>query len=188
MVTMLPVTVRVGNLEDDECRDRLTVFLPTQEFPFHLHQRRSRHEVESDISGGRYDTSLLLELWVAQEFAGFAAFEDIEDEGTMLDLRIAASRRGQGVGTYALPICCAHVFEHYPVRRIEGVTRQDNLAMRKVFHNSGFVLESYYREGWSVGDRPVAALGYALLRSDWVQGTATPVPWSELLAQEANLD
>ena len=76
------------------------------------------------------------------------------------------------------------VFAGYPkAYRFEGVTRADNIAMRRTFDRSGFVKEAHYRDGWPIpGSEPMASVGYAILRRDWVSGTTTPVEWSDLTA------
>jgi RimJ/RimL family protein N-acetyltransferase len=179
--------LRVASLADGASAERLTTFLSTNDFPFHVMPRRSREQVQSDINSGRYTGSLVLELWAEGQCIGFAAFDDIEDDGAMLDLRIASQWRQCGIGTLALPLSCSYVFEHHANRRIEGVTREDNTGMRKVFRRSGFVLESVYRSGWTAEEPNLAALGYSLLRSDWESGTTTPVSWQARLAEEGGL-
>ena len=52
--------------------------------------------------------------------------------------------------------------------------------MRRVFVRAGWVKEAHYREGWPVeGGRPVASVGYGVLRRDWETGQTTPVPWDD---------
>lgn len=58
--------------------------------------------------------------------------------------------------------------------RIEGTTREDNLAMRKLFLRCGYVKEGHFRKAW---DGEHAAILYAILREDWEQGKITPVLW-----------
>jgi len=44
----------------------------------------------------------------------------------------------------------------------------------------GFVKEAHYRRGWPTHDgRLLDAVGYALLRTDWRDGTTTPVDWND---------
>lgn len=72
----------------------------------------------------------------------------------------------------------AHTFTSHPgVTRIEGQTREDNIAMRRTFARCGWVHEAHYRDGWPVeGAEPLAALAYSVLRRDWSSGTTTPLP------------
>jgi len=77
-----------------------------------------------------------------------------------------------------------HVFEKYPtLRRFEGQTREDNIAMGKVFVRSGWVKEAHYRQAWPIkGAEPKASIAYGVLRCDWETGTITPVDWDDLPA------
>lgn len=62
------------------------------------------------------------------------------------------------------------------VTRFEGQTREDNLAMRRIFVSCGWVKETHYREAWPVEGRdPVASVGYGILRRDWETGRVTQV-------------
>jgi hypothetical protein len=74
------------------------------------------------------------------------------------------------------------VFDTHAVERLEGTTRQDNVAMRRTFRAVGFVKEAHYRRGWPAPRRDgrlLDAVGYALLRTDWRDGTTTPVEWHD---------
>jgi RimJ/RimL family protein N-acetyltransferase len=63
-------------------------------------------------------------------------------------------------------------------RRIEGQTRRDNVAMRKVFVRGGYVQEAVYRQAWPAADGTIFdGIGYAMLRGDWGTGTTTPLDW-----------
>jgi hypothetical protein len=105
--------------------------------------------------------------------------ENLEDPTPTFDLRIAAAHRGRGHGTAALRELARWVFDTHDVERLEGTTRQDNVAMRRTFRAGGFVKEAHYRRGWPSRDgRLLDAVGYALLRTDWRGGTTTPVAWN----------
>jgi hypothetical protein len=52
--------------------------------------------------------------------------------------------------------------------------------MRRTFRAGGFVKEAHYRRGWPTRDgRLLDAVGYALLSTDWRDGTTTPVDWND---------
>ena len=111
--------------------------------------------------------------------------EDIDDiaggGAPLFDLRLAQEHRGRGLGEAALRALTSHVFATYAdLRRFEGQTREDNIAMRTVFVRSGWVKEAHYREAWPVeGGEPLASIAYGMLRRDWETGTTTPVPWGD---------
>ncbi|MEX0869456.1 MAG: GNAT family N-acetyltransferase [Nitriliruptoraceae bacterium] len=106
--------------------------------------------------------------------------EDLDDPTPTFDLRIASTHRGRGIGVAALRELARWVFDTHHVERLEGTTRQDNVAMRRTFRSVGFVKEAHYRRGWPTPDgRVLDAIGYALLRADWRDGTTTPVNWHD---------
>lgn len=109
--------------------------------------------------------------------------EDLQDdESPMFDLRLAESQRGQGIGVKVLRALCDVVFESMPnVLRIEGQTREDNIAMRKTFVRSGFLKEAHYRMGWPTADgQRMASIAYSILRDDWSSGTVTGFEWKDI--------
>jgi RimJ/RimL family protein N-acetyltransferase len=111
---------------------------------------------------------------------GLVRIEDLDDPTPTFDLRIAVAHRGRGYGTAALRELARWVFDTHEVERLEGTTRQDNVAMRRTFRAVGFVKEAHYRRGWPTRDgRLLDAVGYALLRTDWRDGTTTPVDWHD---------
>jgi RimJ/RimL family protein N-acetyltransferase len=74
---------------------------------------------------------------------------DLADDTPMFDLRLRAACRGAGLGTHAVRWLTASLFTELPgIRRIEGTTRQDNAAMRRVFRKCGYVKEAHYRQAW----------------------------------------
>jgi RimJ/RimL family protein N-acetyltransferase len=66
------------------------------------------------------------------------------------------------------------------VNRFEGQTREDNVAMRRIFLRCGWVKEAHYRESWPVDDgRAIASVAYAVLRRDWETGSTTTFDWED---------
>lgn len=161
-------------------REALILFLTGEPWPFHVRQHPTRVQVESSLSDGADNRS----LWVNADGdrVGLAVLQDLTEDTAMLDLRLTASARGRGWGVPALRALTAHVFSTVPTaRRFEGVTREDNVAMRRVFLHAGFVKEAHYREGWRVaGGQSLASVGYAVLRSDWESGHTTALKWDDL--------
>jgi RimJ/RimL family protein N-acetyltransferase len=99
--------------------------------------------------------------------AGVVRLYDL-DGGPMFDLRLRAAYRGRGIGTAAVGWLTEWVFAERPgEHRVEGTTRADNAAMRRVFERCGYTHEATYRQGWPVpGGEPMDAIGYAILRTD----------------------
>ena len=120
-------------------------------------------------------------ITVPGETIGFLHVFELDDPTPMFDLRIAADHRGRGHGTAAVRWLTGMVFDGFPdATRIEGSTRQDNIAMRRTFAAAGYQKEARYREAWPGRDgRVYDTVGYAMLRRDWRDGTITPVRWDD---------
>ncbi|TLP94474.1 GNAT family N-acetyltransferase [Nesterenkonia salmonea] len=189
--------------QDDDDAAALTDFLTAQSYPFHVRNQVNAEQVRRAIAEGNYgrnpehytseeaaDTDHRA-WWILADQAGgtrallgVVVLEDLTDQAPLFDLRLADEHRGQGWGTTVLRALTRLVFDTYPeVERFEGQTREDNIAMRKVFLRSGFIKEAHYRRGWPVeGDEPVASVAYAILRQDWESGTTTTFEWEDLKA------
>jgi RimJ/RimL family protein N-acetyltransferase len=101
------------------------------------------------------------------------------DQKTLAIARLKTNFRGKKLGQPILNWITRYVFENYPdKRRIEGQTREDNVAMRKLFNKCGYIKEAYYRMASPTenGER-VASIAYGILREDWLSGKTTSVKW-----------
>lgn len=178
-VTFAPVDAR----GDD--REELIAFMTRNRFPYHVNPRPSADEVGARIDAGTYDGPGAAALWIdddARGRLGLVVLVDLDDDAPMFDLRLDGRFRGKGLGIPVLKAVTHHVFSTMPrVRRFEGETREDNIAMRQVFVRCGFVKEAHYREAWPIdGAAPRAGVCYAILRRDWESGTTTPVRFDDL--------
>lgn len=163
--------------------DAFVGFLSACEFPFHMEPRPTTEEARKRLTSGVVDGPDAAGYWLLAdgEVVGVVTLEDLEDDTALIDLRLAENARGRGIGTAVLPVIVTEVFGRFPsVRKLEGQTREDNVAMRRAFRRAGWVKEAHYREGWPVaGGQPLASVAYAILRSDVQSGTTTPVPWDD---------
>jgi RimJ/RimL family protein N-acetyltransferase len=170
---------------DDRGRDRaeLVEFLTAHEFPFHATRRLARAEVERSIDDGRFGDADHASYWIDSDTGriGVVVLIDLTDDAPLFDLRLATEHRGKGYGVDVLMTLTTHVFTTMPtVTRIDGQTREDNIAMRKTFVRAGFVKEAHYRDGWPVENGPpLASVAYGMLRRDWETGRTTPVVWDD---------
>ncbi|MGP9694322.1 GNAT family N-acetyltransferase [Brachybacterium sp. AOP25-B2-12] len=166
-------------------RDAVVAFLTHNAFPFHSGGTPTASEVLDRLDGEGWTHA----WWVRTdqgERVGIARLDDIgvdvvPDETPLFDLRLGEGHRGRGIGRLALRALTDQVFTQFPVRRFEGCTREDNLAMRRVLTACGWVKEAHHREAWPVtGAEPMDAVNYAVLRRDWESGTITPVRFDDL--------
>lgn len=168
-------------------REAVIAWVSGQRWPFH-----SRPEPGPDVVAEAWDEGAYLGpevagFWLLQggQRLGLMRVQDLHDEGgnPCLDLRLLASARGQGLGTWALRQLTAWLFTHHPEEtRLEGQTRVDNLAMRKAFRRCGYLKEAHFRQAWPSGLGDGVAfdsIGYAILRADWASGRSTPVAWED---------
>lgn len=165
--------------------DALVDFLTRNAFPFHVRRSWTQDDARKAIADRAFRDSENDTFWLIdgdENRIGFVRLEDLEDPTPLFDLRLDQPYRGQGLGASALRSITDHVFETMPsVTRFEGQTREDNVAMRRVFLRCGWVKEAHYRESWPVdGGHPVASVAYAILRRDWETGETTPVEWDDL--------
>ena len=164
-------------------RDALIAFLTTHEWPFHVRRRQTVETVTAALVDGAFDDEDHAAFWIVEDGAriGLAVLQDLTDDTPLFDLRLATDARGHGRGLAALQALTAHVFNTRPqTDRIEGQTRADNVAMRRVFVRAGYVKEAHYREAWPADDGPsLASIGYGILRRDWMSGGTTPLTWDD---------
>src|SRR3954464_79167 len=163
-------------------RDEPALFdlLCNEPWPHRVKTTLTEADVRHEIDLGIYtnDDVLMFLIDVGDEVAGYVRADDLghEREAPQLAFPLRERSRGQGIGGAALAFIPREIFERYPqTRRIEGQTRRDNVAMRKVFRRGGYVMEGVYRRAWPAGDEYHDGIGYAILRSDWETGTTTPV-------------
>ncbi|WP_425862707.1 GNAT family N-acetyltransferase [Arthrobacter sp. TWP1-1] len=165
--------------------DDVVTFLSSNRFPFHVQAAPEARDIRKSIEDGRFWNADTQGYWVVDGGIriGLAALEDLQDEGAPLfDLRLEESSRGKGIGLAVVRALCNLVFTSMPeAMRLEGQTREDNIAMRKTFIRAGFLKEAHYRLAWPTNDGGhVASIAYAILRQDWESGTVTEFEWEDL--------
>jgi RimJ/RimL family protein N-acetyltransferase len=176
------VDIAYRRVEPDD-PDGLAAFLTGDTWPFHGSPVVTADVARQWIADGRYggDDNRAFWITVDGEDAGLIRLMDLGDRTPVFDLRIRARFRGRGIGVQALRWLTAYLFTELPeIRRVEGHTRQDNRAMRRAFQRAGYVKEAHYREAWPVaGGEVYDAVGYAILRQDWLAGTTTAPEWHD---------
>lgn len=180
----MTVTLEPFAVSNPEDREALIDFMSQNAFPFHVGHRLTRSEIAAKIEQGDFDGDDHKTFWISEQRQGrigVVVLSDLTEKAPLFDLRFSEAMRGQGLGVDALRAIANVVFETMPsVNRLEGQTREDNIPMRRTFHNAGWVKEAHYREAWPTENgEALASVAYAILRKDWESGTTTPVTWNE---------
>lgn len=164
------VTTRFEPLDWPGDAEAAVEFLTSSDWPFHGQPHLSHDEAAEIPLAGDDVVSFWAE--VDGERIGLIRvfdLDDITDGSPLLDVRIAASHRGRGLGTAALAWVTDHLFTtHQALHRIEATTRHDNVPMQRAFARCGFRLEGQMIEAWTNADGSRAdTWTYALLRREW---------------------
>lgn len=157
----------------------LTALLTGSTWPFHGKTSVDAEAARGMIASGGFEGEGIRAFWIG-DGVGMVRLADLGDPTAMVDLRIAGAHRGRGLGAAALRFATSYAFAGFPaLRRVEGVTRRDNAAMRATFARCGYVKEGHHRGAWpAAGGVWHDAVTYAVLRGDWTSGTTTPVDWA----------
>lgn len=162
----------------------LADWLSSNTWPNFLSHSPTKTEVLKRIEEGSYFGESELNFWILNSEPtpiGLIEIYQLDDLAPMFSIRFRPEYRGKGLGKLTLDWLTGYIFEKYPdKRRIEGQTREDNVAMRKVFNKCGYAKEAYYRMAYPTenGDR-LASISYGILREDWTANKLTPVQWSQ---------
>lgn len=168
-----------------EEQEPLIHFLTTNIWPYHVNSHPGRELIEKAIEEGGYESDDVKTFWVESnngEKLGVVQIYDIQDEIPVFDIRIAERHREQGYGLKTLGLITDYIFTLPDKKiRLEGHTRQDNVAMRKTFERVGFVKEAHFRKAWYAPktEEYYDAITYGITREDYLEGITTPVGWDE---------
>ena len=172
------ITYRPLTLAD---RELVADWVSGETWPYHGNARVTRDQVLAVFDAGDYVGEETQGFWIMQddERIGILRIEELKESAPSFDLRLRRDARGRGIGVEALRWLTNHTFQTWPhFERIEGCTREDNLAMQRVFKKAGYVKEGHFRAAWPVpGAAALDSIRYGMLRSDWERGITTPVRW-----------
>jgi len=165
----------------------LLQFLTSEEWPFHGNTRLLPEKAAKMIQDGLFEGSNNRTFWIhdnAGEKIGLIRLfdlDDIEDGVPLFDLRLKARARGKGHGKVALQWLTDYFFETWPeLDRVEGNTRSDNSAMKKLFRSCHYAKEGHFRRAWrNANGTALDSIHFAILRDDWKNKKVTPVPWDQ---------
>ena len=160
--------------------DALVGFLTSDTWEFHGTPNPNPEQIRANYENQLYNGEGCKTFWVILDKdtkVGMIRIYDLEDPTPLFDIRISSKYKGMGVGTSTVNWFVDYIFNNYSdMERIEGTTRQDNYAMRGLFHKCGFVKEAHYRQAWS---GKYDAIGYGITKEDWQNGKTTPVNWND---------
>jgi RimJ/RimL family protein N-acetyltransferase len=157
--------------KDDEI-DTLVEFLTSNTWEFFGDPNPSAEKIRKDYINKIYNGESSKTFWITLDHdikAGIIRIYDLEDSTPVFDIRISSEYKGMGVGTITVNWLIDYIFDNFSDKdRIEANTRQDNYAMRSVFHKCGFVKEAHYRKAWRSKECKIYdAIGYGFIKDDW---------------------
>ncbi|PYZ97607.1 GNAT family N-acetyltransferase [Alteribacter lacisalsi] len=156
----------------------LVAFMTGNRWPFHGEEEPEEEDIRDRVKEGVYQGNGNRTYWITagDEKIGLIRVFDLDDPICLFDIRIKESWRGRGAGREGVEWLTGRLFRDFPeLIRIEGHTRSDNIAMRRTFAAGGYVKEMYTRQSWPQGGKLYDAVGYAVIRADWENGTVTKV-------------
>lgn len=164
--------------------NELIEFLTSNTWEFHFTRNPKPEIIRKSYEDHYYSSEGSKTFWVILDQdtkAGIIRVYDLEDDCPVFDIRISSKYKGMGIGTRTVKWLVDYVFTTFPDKtRIEGDTRQDNYAMRTVFHKCGFVREGHFRNAWGDVDGNLHdAIAYGFTKEDWESGKTTPVDWND---------
>lgn len=168
---------------EDEIDDLIT-FLTSNTWEFHGDSNPTSEKITKDYKNNFYNGESSKMFWIQLDDdikIGVLRIFDLQDSTPLFDIRISSAYRGKGIGVIAIQWMINYIFTQYEeIIRIEGYTRQDNYAMRTVFHHCNFVKEAYHRKAWKdKNGNFFAAIGYSILRDDWANNETTIIKWDD---------
>lgn len=164
--------------------EELIEFLTSDTWEFYGTPNPKPERIRRSYENGYYSSDDVKTFWVIADDntrVGMVRIYDLEDGDPLFDIRILSKFKGQGIGTATVKWLTDYVFTNYPDKtRIEADTRQDNYAMRCVFHKCNFAKEGHHRKAW-VGNDGMAydAIVYAIIKEDWQNNKITEVQWDD---------
>ncbi|MGI8687081.1 MAG: GNAT family N-acetyltransferase [Thermomicrobiales bacterium] len=161
-------------------RDALINFVAADTYPFNGVPAPTREDVASWIDKGIYTET----FWITLDGTtrvGVVQYQDASPIRAEVHIRLHRPYRGQGIGTHAITWLTNYLFQTFPAKhRVEGWTRIDNITMRRVFRNCGYVKEAHLRLDFPTDDGTYRdKIGYGILRDDWRTGNITSVMWHD---------
>jgi len=159
--------------------DTLVEFLTSDTWDFFSTPNPKPENIRENYKNQGYTGDDCKTFWVILDQdtkVGMIRIYDLQDGDPVFEIRILSKYKSMGIGTITVNWLVDYTFNNFSDKeRIEANTRQDNYAMRCVFHKCGFVKEAYHRKAWVGHD----AIGYGIIKEDWKNGKTTPINWND---------
>ena len=164
--------------------DSLVEFLTSETWEFYGTPNSNPERIRASYENQYYNGEDCKTFWVILDQdtkVGMIRIYDLQDGDPLFDIRIMSKYKGKGIGTSSVKWLVDYIFNNFSDKeRIEANTRQDNYAMRCVFHKCGFVKEAHHRKSWPCSNGEIYdAIGYGITKEDWQNGKTTPVNWND---------
>lgn len=120
-------------------RDALIAFIAADSYPFNGVPAPTEKDVASWIDKGIYTETFWIVLGGTTR-VGVMQYQDASAIHAEIHIRLHAPYRGRGIGTQAVGWLTDYLFQTFLAKhRVEGWTRADNIAMRRVFRACGYI-------------------------------------------------
>ena len=139
--------------EESQSND-LKEFLTSQTWEFYEEEQITEESFNTKMSKNHFrndstKTYLCYENGCLLGCMRYFDLENVDDDFPMFDIKIHESSRGKGVGTFLLNQTLGLIFKEYSnIFRIEATTREDNVAMQKLFEKCGFNIWGKSSKSW----------------------------------------
>ncbi len=157
-------------------------WLTSDTWQYHIHSHLDRESVQKWIDEGKFTGEKNRTFWVilnSKERVGAVHLYNFPSTNPIIDLRIPSSYRVEEIGKQALVWSTDYIFRtNQKAEGIECDMRQDNVAMRQLFSQCGYIKEGHWRKSWPTEESTyLDAVGYGILREDWEHKKITPLNW-----------
>jgi RimJ/RimL family protein N-acetyltransferase len=85
----------------------------------------------------------------------------------LMEFYLSPGWRGEGLGWLLMNACVDHAFSTLGLRRLWGISREDNRYMFSIVKRMGFTVEGKLRRHFLVKGKPMDAVVVACLREEW---------------------
>lgn len=151
---------------------QLIDFLTSQTWKFHSNPKLSIKDVQTNIDKRKYTNREQITFLIYNQtyLIGVLQIKDLIndlEESPEFDIRISSKFHKKGYGTQIINYMIEYIFKNYDkIKRIEGNTREDNIAMQRLFEKCKFTRVAQLRKCWFGDDKYYDTIVYDLLKEE----------------------